>query len=108
MRNFSFSVLLFPHAGPDMKYFLGFLRTQMSTTTTIILVLGTKVSTTKNKGKWQSPEIKEYTHRHRYLVCLAFRFHKGSSQLTEGYLNLVLIGPYGILHCYLNCDLSRL
>lgn len=38
----SIHVLLFPHAGPDMKYFLGFLRTQMSTTTTIILVLGTK------------------------------------------------------------------
>eukprot|EP00095_Tigriopus_kingsejongensis_P005555 maker-scaffold131_size323982-snap-gene-2.23 protein:Tk05555 transcript:maker-scaffold131_size323982-snap-gene-2.23-mRNA-1 annotation:"probable g-protein coupled receptor cg31760-like" len=38
----SIHVFLFPHAGPDMKYFLGFLRTQMSTTTTIILVLGTK------------------------------------------------------------------
>ncbi|TRY80523.1 hypothetical protein TCAL_12818 [Tigriopus californicus] len=33
----SIHVLLFPHAGPDMKYFLGFLRTQMSTSTTIIL-----------------------------------------------------------------------
>jgi len=35
-------LILFPNAGPDLKYFFGFLRTQMSTTVTIILVFGPK------------------------------------------------------------------
>jgi len=35
-------LILFPNAGPDMKYFLGFLRTQVSTTVTILLVFGPK------------------------------------------------------------------
>lgn len=35
-------LFLLPSAGPDMKYFLGFLRTQLSTTVTIILVFGPK------------------------------------------------------------------
>jgi len=35
-------LILFPNAGPDMKYFLGFLRTQFSTTITILLVFGPK------------------------------------------------------------------
>ena len=39
-----YSLILFPNAGPDMKYFLGFLRTQFSTTITILLVFGPKVS----------------------------------------------------------------
>lgn len=38
-----FSLFLFPQAGPDIKYFLGFVRTQLSTTTTIILVFGPKI-----------------------------------------------------------------
>lgn len=37
------SLIIFPQAGPDMKYFLGFLRTQLSTTTTVVLVFGPKV-----------------------------------------------------------------
>lgn len=37
------SLIIFPRAGPDVKYFLGFLRTQLSTTTTIVLVFGPKV-----------------------------------------------------------------
>mgnify|MGYP006903761656 FL=1 len=37
------SLVLFPNCGPDMKYFLGFLRTQLSTTVTIFLVFGPKV-----------------------------------------------------------------
>ncbi|KAL7043659.1 hypothetical protein ACKWTF_001614 [Chironomus riparius] len=36
-------LFLFPQAGPDIKYFLGFVRTQLSTTTTIILVFGPKI-----------------------------------------------------------------
>lgn len=40
---FIFSLSLFPQAGPDIKYFLGFVRTQLSTTTTIILVFGPKI-----------------------------------------------------------------
>lgn len=38
-----FSLFIFPHAGPDIKYFLGFIRTQLSTSTTIALVFGPKV-----------------------------------------------------------------
>ncbi|KAF5291543.1 hypothetical protein FQR65_LT01856 [Abscondita terminalis] len=36
-------LLIFPQAGPDIKYLLGFLRTQMSTSVTIGLVFGPKV-----------------------------------------------------------------
>jgi len=42
-----FSILLFPQAGPDIKYLLGFIRTQLSTTVTIALVFGPKVSNLK-------------------------------------------------------------
>uniref|UniRef100_A0A0P5ZVZ6 G-protein coupled receptor n=1 Tax=Daphnia magna TaxID=35525 RepID=A0A0P5ZVZ6_9CRUS len=38
----SFHLLLLPNVGPDMKYLLGFVRTQMSTTVTIALVFGPK------------------------------------------------------------------
>lgn len=38
-----FSLFIFPHAGPDIKYLLGFIRTQLSTSTTIALVFGPKV-----------------------------------------------------------------
>ncbi|KAH9390281.1 G-protein coupled receptor [Tyrophagus putrescentiae] len=31
-----------PNSGPDIKYFFGFLRTQLSTTTTVILIFGPK------------------------------------------------------------------
>lgn len=41
--GFSCSLFIFPRAGPDIKYFLGFVRTQLSTTTTIALVFGPKV-----------------------------------------------------------------
>lgn len=41
--GFSCSLFIFPQAGPDIKYFLGFVRTQLSTTTTIALVFGPKV-----------------------------------------------------------------
>lgn len=37
------SLFIFPQAGPDIKYLLGFVRTQLSTTTTIILVFGPKL-----------------------------------------------------------------
>ncbi|CAG9767118.1 unnamed protein product [Ceutorhynchus assimilis] len=39
----AFHLFIFPRAGPDIKYFLGFVRTQLSTTTTIVLVFGPKV-----------------------------------------------------------------
>ncbi|XP_076275307.1 putative G-protein coupled receptor CG31760 [Rhynchophorus ferrugineus] len=39
----AFHLFIFPKAGPDIKYFLGFVRTQLSTTTTIALVFGPKV-----------------------------------------------------------------
>lgn len=41
--DFIFSLFIFPRAGPDIKYLLGFIRTQLSTTTTIALVFGPKV-----------------------------------------------------------------
>lgn len=41
--NFFRSLFIFPKAGPDVKYFLGFIRTQLSTSTTILLVFGPKV-----------------------------------------------------------------
>lgn len=37
------SLCIFPQAGPDIKYLLGFVRTQLSTTTTIFLVFGPKI-----------------------------------------------------------------
>lgn len=44
IKYFYFSSLfIFPRAGPDIKYLLGFIRTQLSTTTTIVLVFGPKV-----------------------------------------------------------------
>lgn len=36
-------MFFFPQAGPDIKYLLGFLRTQLSTSVTIALVFGPKV-----------------------------------------------------------------
>ncbi|XP_011268534.2 probable G-protein coupled receptor CG31760 isoform X2 [Camponotus floridanus] len=36
-------LFIFPRAGPDIKYLLGFLRTQLSTSTTVFLVFGPKV-----------------------------------------------------------------
>lgn len=39
----SCSLFIFPHAGPDIKYLLGFLRTQLSTSVTIFLVFAPKV-----------------------------------------------------------------
>ncbi|XP_014256186.1 probable G-protein coupled receptor CG31760 [Cimex lectularius] len=39
----AFHLFLFPRAGPDIKYLLGFIRTQLSTTVTIALVFGPKV-----------------------------------------------------------------
>ncbi|XP_023347925.1 probable G-protein coupled receptor CG31760 [Eurytemora carolleeae] len=38
----SLHTLILPRAGPDVKYFLGFVRTQLSTTATLILVFGPK------------------------------------------------------------------
>lgn len=35
-------LLILPHGGPDVKYFLGFIRTQLSTTTTVLLIFGPK------------------------------------------------------------------
>ncbi|GBP70151.1 Probable G-protein coupled receptor CG31760 [Eumeta japonica] len=36
-------LLILPRAGPDIKYLLGFIRTQLSTSTTVILVFAPKV-----------------------------------------------------------------
>lgn len=36
------SIVILPNAGPDVKYFLGFIRTQLSTSTTILLIFGAK------------------------------------------------------------------
>lgn len=41
--SYFFSLCIFPQAGPDIKYLLGFIRTQLSTTTTIFLVFGPKI-----------------------------------------------------------------
>lgn len=38
----SFHLLILPKAGPDIKYLLGFLRTQLSTSTTVLLIFGPK------------------------------------------------------------------
>uniref|UniRef100_A0A182T8C7 G-protein coupled receptors family 3 profile domain-containing protein n=1 Tax=Anopheles maculatus TaxID=74869 RepID=A0A182T8C7_9DIPT len=39
----AFHLFIFPQAGPDIKYLLGFIRTQLSTSVTIALVFGPKV-----------------------------------------------------------------
>ena len=41
---FTLSDLILPNCGPDVKYFLAFMRTQLSTTTTMFLVFGPKVT----------------------------------------------------------------
>ncbi|XP_050691307.1 probable G-protein coupled receptor CG31760 [Eriocheir sinensis] len=38
----AFHLLIFPKAGPDIKYLFGFLRTQFSTSTTVLLIFGPK------------------------------------------------------------------
>jgi len=43
------SLFIFPQAGPDIKYLLGFIRTQLSTSVTVGLVFGPKVSIYVNK-----------------------------------------------------------
>lgn len=37
-----FSLFILPNCGPDIEYFFGFLRTQLSTTTTVVLIFGPK------------------------------------------------------------------
>ncbi|KAI8042476.1 hypothetical protein M5D96_003789, partial [Drosophila gunungcola] len=57
-------VMLFPNAGPDYKYMLGFVRTQLSTTTTIALVFGPKIlRVLKGQGdKWdQKAKVRSIT-----------------------------------------------
>ncbi|XP_049773423.1 probable G-protein coupled receptor CG31760 [Schistocerca cancellata] len=39
----AFHLFIFPHAGPDIKYLLGFIRTQLSTSVTVGLVFGPKI-----------------------------------------------------------------
>nr|XP_029714675.1 probable G-protein coupled receptor CG31760 isoform X1 [Aedes albopictus] len=39
----AFHLFFFPQAGPDIKYLLGFIRTQLSTSVTIALVFGPKI-----------------------------------------------------------------
>ncbi|SPP79222.1 blast:Probable G-protein coupled receptor CG31760 [Drosophila guanche] len=59
-----FHVMLFPQAGPDYKYMLGFVRTQLSTTTTIALVFGPKILRVfKGQGdKWdQKAKVRSIT-----------------------------------------------
>ncbi|EDX04789.1 GD23825 [Drosophila simulans] len=59
-----FHVMLFPNAGPDYKYMLGFVRTQLSTTTTIALVFGPKIlRVLKGQGdKWdQKAKVRSIT-----------------------------------------------
>lgn len=58
------SLFIFPEAGPDIKYTLGFLRTQLSTTTTILLVFGPKISRVwRGQGdKWdQKAKVRSIT-----------------------------------------------
>lgn len=56
--------MIYPEAGPDIKYTLGFIRTQLSTTTTIALVFGPKISRIfKGQGdKWdQKAKVRSIT-----------------------------------------------
>lgn len=58
------SILIYPEAGPDIKYTLGFIRTQLSTSTTIALVFGPKISRIfKGQGdKWdQKAKVRSIT-----------------------------------------------
>nr|XP_014087417.1 probable G-protein coupled receptor CG31760 [Bactrocera oleae] len=60
----AFHLFIFPRAGPDIKYLLGFIRTQFSTTTTIALVFGPKISRVlKGQGdKWdQKAKVRSIT-----------------------------------------------
>uniref|UniRef100_A0A1A9WZK8 G-protein coupled receptors family 3 profile domain-containing protein n=1 Tax=Glossina brevipalpis TaxID=37001 RepID=A0A1A9WZK8_9MUSC len=64
VRNAESFLFIFPEAGPDIKYTLGFVRTQLSTTTTIALVFGPKISRVfKGQGdKWdQKAKVRSIT-----------------------------------------------
>lgn len=64
LLRISGSLFIFPQAGPDIKYTLGFLRTQLSTSTTIILVFGPKISRVwRGQGdKWdQKAKVRSIT-----------------------------------------------
>lgn len=74
-----FSLFIFPQAGPDIKYLLGFVRTQLSTTTTIILVFGPKIlRVLKGQGdKWD--------HRSRARgITASFCINGGGLMPDEG------------------------
>ncbi|OTF69790.1 7 transmembrane sweet-taste receptor-like protein, partial [Euroglyphus maynei] len=45
-------------SGPDIKYFFGFIRTQLSTTTTVVLIFGPKFyRVIKGEGDLWNPHI---------------------------------------------------
>ncbi|PSN35402.1 putative G-protein coupled receptor, partial [Blattella germanica] len=49
-------LFIFPQAGPDIKYLLGFIRTQLSTSVTVGLVFGPKVTSFSLNGIGLMPE----------------------------------------------------
>lgn len=73
------SLFIFPQAGPDIKYLLGFVRTQLSTSTTIALVFGPKIyRVLKGQGdKWD--------HRSRARgITASFCINGGGLMPDEG------------------------
>lgn len=73
----AYSLIIFPQAGPDVKYFLGFLRTQLSTTTTVVLVFGPKVlRVLRGQGD-------QWDHRSRVRGITASFSHNGIGLVPE-------------------------
>ena len=59
LKSLFFSLLFLPNVGPDVKYLLGFIRTQLSTTVTIILVFGPKFYlVARGRGDEHDPRAK--------------------------------------------------
>ncbi|KAH9517017.1 G-protein coupled receptor, variant 2 [Dermatophagoides farinae] len=64
-------IFILPDSGPDIKYFFGFLRTQLSTTTTVILIFGPKFyRVIKGEGDLWNP-------RARCMMADTFAFNNG-------------------------------
>lgn len=64
-------MFILPNSGPDLKYFFGFVRTQLSTTTTVILIFGPKFyRVVKGEG-----DLWEKQLRARGMAAASFSFN---------------------------------
>ena len=77
MHSLPHSLFIFPQAGPDIKYLLGFIRTQLSTSVTVVIVFGPKVlRVLRGQGD-------QWDHRARVRGITASFSHNGIGLVPE-------------------------